>query len=416
MSRVAVVGSGISGMAAAYFLSRRHTVTLFEREDRLGGHTHTVPVAAAEGSIPVDTGFIVHNRRNYPNLTRLFAELGVATQASDMSFSVTATPRGFEWSSRAPLELALRSANPFDRKWRGFLAEIGRFNRSAPRLLDEPGSDAVTVSEFLRREGFSARFEDQYLLPLASAVWSTTLERIEEFPAATLVRFFQNHGFLGFFTQAEWRTVSGGNATYIAPLTAPYRERVALSSRLERVSRDTDGVIVRAAGRPEERFDEIVFACHGDEVLPVLADATLAEKEIFAAFRTTRNRTVLHTDTSVLPRRRGAWASWNYRRIAGERRRVCVTYHMNRLQRFSAGEDYCVSLDSDGLLDESRILRRLVYDHPLFTRQAVAAQRRWPEVSGMNRTHYCGAYWGYGFHEDGLNSALRVAERLGVSW
>ena len=403
-------------MAAAYFLSRRHTVTLFEREHRLGGHTHTIPVAADEGSILIDTGFIVHNCRNYPNLTRLFAELGVATQQSDMSFSVTETPRGFEWSSRAPIELALRSANPFDREWRGFLAEIGQFNRAAPRLLDRPDPDALTLSEFLRHEGFSERLRDRYVLPLASAVWSTSLERVEEFPAATLVRFFLNHGFLGFFTQAEWRTVSGGSATYIPPLTAPYRDRIVLSAKLDRVWRDADGVTVRAEGRPEERFDEIVFACHGDEVLPLLTNATREEKEVFAAFRTTRNPTVLHTDTSVLPRRRGAWASWNYRRIEGERRRVCVTYHMNRLQRLSAREDYCVSLDADGLVDESRVLRRLVYDHPLFTREAVAAQRRWSEVSGMNRTHYCGAYWGYGFHEDGLNSALRVAERLGVSW
>ena len=403
-------------MSVAYFLSRRHTVTLFEREDRLGGHTHTIPVAAAEGSIPIDTGFIVHNRRNYPNLTRLFAELGVATQPSDMSFSVTSTPRGFEWSSRAPIELALRSANPFDAAWSGFLGEIIRFNRAARRLLDRPEPDTLTLSEFLRREGFSARFEDQYLLPLASAVWSTNLERVAEFPAATLVRFFQNHGFLGIFTQAKWRTVTGGSATYIAPLTAPYRERVVLSARLDRVLRDADGVTVRAQGRPEERFDEVVFACHGDEVLPVLADATTQEKQVFWSFRTIRNSAVLHTDTSVLPRRRKAWASWNYRRIAGERRRVCVTYHMNRLQRLPTREDYCVSLDAEGLVDESRVLRRLVYDHPLFTRDAVAAQRRWSQVSGMNRTHYCGAYWGYGFHEDGLNSALRVAERLGVSW
>lgn len=403
-------------MSAAYLLSRRHTVTLFEREHRLGGHTHTIPVAADGGSISIDTGFIVHNRRNYPNLTRLFTELGVATQQSDMSFSVTSTPRGFEWSSRAPIELALRSANPFDREWRGFLAEIGQFNRAAPRLLDRPDPDALTLSEFLRHEGFSERLRDRYVLPLASAVWSTSLERVEEFPAATLVRFFLNHGFLGFFTQAEWRTVSGGSATYIPPLTAPYRDRIVLSAKLDRVWRDADGVTVRAEGRPEERFDEIVFACHGDEVLPLLTNATREEKEVFAAFRTTRNPTVLHTDTSVLPRRRGAWASWNYRRIEGERRRVCVTYHMNRLQRLSTREDYCVSLDADGLVDESRVLRRLVYDHPLFTREAVAAQCRWSEVSGMNRTHYCGAYWGYGFHEDGLNSALRVAERLGVSW
>jgi len=415
MSRIAVIGSGIAGMSAAYFLSRRHAVTVYERERRLGGHTRTIAVAAAEGTVPVDTGFIVHNRRNYPNLTRLFAELGVATQESDMSFSVTSAPPGLEWSSRAPLELALRSANPFDGAWRGFLGEVGRFNRAAPRLLEQTHADEMTLSEFVRRERFSARFLEQYLFPLASAVWSTTLADIERFPAATLVRFFQNHGFLGFFTQARWRAVSGGSSTYIPALTAPYRDRIVLSARVERVTRDPGGVTVASAGRPPERFDEVVFACHGDQVLPMLADATADEREVLSAFRTTENRTALHTDTALLPRKKRAWASWNYRRVAGDRRTASVTYHMNRLQNLSAREDYCVSLNADDLLDASRVIERMIDHHPLYTREAIAAQRRWSQVSGAHRAHFCGAYWGYGFHEDGLNSALRVAERLGVS-
>jgi len=416
VSRIAVIGSGIAGMSAAYLLCRRHAVTLYEREPRLGGHTRTVTVAAPEGAVRVDTGFIVHNRRNYPNLTRLFAELGVATQDSDMSFSVTSPATGLEWSSRAPLELALRSANPFDAAWRGFLAEIGRFNRAAPRLLEETRADEMTLSDFVRRERFSPRLLDQYLLPLASAVWSTTLREVEHFPATTLVRFFQNHGFLGFFTQARWRALSGGSSVYVAPLTAPYRDRIVLGAKVERVTRDADGVLVAAAGRPAERFDEVVFACHGDEVLPMLADATDDERDVLSAFRTTPNPTALHTDTSLLPRRRRAWASWNSRTVPGDGRRVCVTYHMNRLQNLATREDYCVSLNADGLLDESRVLERMEYRHPRYTREAIAAQRRWDRISGAHRAHFCGAYWGYGFHEDGLNSALRVAERLGVSW
>lgn len=416
MSRIAVIGSGIAGMSAGHFLSRRHAVTLYEREARLGGHTRTVSVAAPEGRIPVDTGFIVHNRRNYPNLTRLFGELGVATQESDMSFSVTSAPPGLEWSSRAPLALALRSINPFGGAWRGFLGEVVRFNRTAPRLLDETRADELTLSEFVRRERFSARFLEQYLFPLASAVWSTAPADVEAFPAATLVRFFQNHGFLGFFTQASWRSVVGGSSAYIAPLTAPYRDRIVLSARVERVTRDPSGVTVTAAGRPDERFDEVVFACHGDEVLPMLADATAEEREVLSAFRTTENRTTLHTDTSVMPRRRSAWASWNSRSVSGGRRGVCVTYHMNRLQSLSTRQDYCVSLNADELLDPTRVLARMTDCHPLFTRETIAAQRRWAEISSVHRAHFCGAYWGYGFHEDGLNSALRVAERLGVSW
>jgi uncharacterized protein len=416
MSRIAVIGAGIAGMSAAHLLSRRHCVSLFESAPRLGGHTHTVSVAAPEGAIPVDTGFIVHNRRNYPNLTRLFAELGVATQESDMSFSVTSAAPCLEWSSRAPLALALRSANPFDRAWRGFLGEVGRFNRAAPLLLEETRADELTLSEFARRERFSPRLLEQYLFPLASAVWSTTLSEVEQFPAATLVRFFQNHGFLGFFTQARWRSVTGGSSAYIAPLTAPYRDRIVLSAGVERVTRDAGGVTVGAAGRAPERFDEVVFACHGDEVLPLLADATDGEREVLSAFRTTENPTALHTDTSLLPRRRRAWASWNSRRVPGDGRRVCVTYHMNRLQDLATQQDYCVSLNAGELLDPARVLARMAYRHPLYTREAIAAQRRWGSISGAHRAHFCGAYWGYGFHEDGLNSAVRVAERLGVAW
>ncbi len=416
MSRIAVIGSGISGLSAAHFLSRRHSVTLFEREERLGGHTHTHRVQAPEGALPVDTGFIVHNPRNYPKLSRLLRELSVETQQSDMSFSVSSGGDGPDWSSREPLRLALRSANLLDRAWRGFLPEIARFNRRAPCLLDEPSPDRLTLSEYLTRERFGKRFRDHYLYPLAASVWSTSADRVDDFPAATVVRFFKNHGFLGFFTQSPWRSIRGGSASYIPPLTAPFRERIRLAAPIERVMRDGRGVTVRARGLADERFDEVVFACHGDQVLPMLADPTPEETSVFSAFRTSANEAKLHTDTSVLPFRRRAWASWNFRRSRAQDGRLSVTYHMNRLQALPTGTDYCVSLNANGEVDPSRLLARMEYRHPLFTRESAAAQRRWAEVSGVFRTHYCGAYWGYGFHEDGLVSALAVAERLGVSW
>jgi predicted NAD/FAD-binding protein len=416
LSRIAVIGSGISGMSAAYFLSRRHEVTLFEREQRLGGHTHTVSVAAPEGRLPVDTGFIVHNVKNYPNLSRLLRELRVATQASDMSFSVSDDAPGLEWSSREPIRLALKSANLFDSSWHGFLGEIARFNRRASALLDEASPDRLTLSEYLRRERFGDRLRDRYLYPLAASVWSASPDRIDDFPAATLVRFFKNHGFLGFFTQSRWRSIRGGSASYIPPLTDPYRARIRLSAPIERVTRNSRGVSVLARGRELERFDEVVFACHGDQVLPMLGDPTAAERSVFSAFKTSLNQTKLHTDTSVLPRRRRSWASWNFRRAHADPRRLTVTYHMNRLQALPTQTDYCVSLNTNGSVDPARVLRRMEYRHPLFTRESTASQLRWAEVSGVSRTHYCGAYWGYGFHEDGLNSALQVAERLGVTW
>ncbi len=416
MSRIAVIGSGISGLSAAYFLSRRHSVTLFEREARLGGHTHTHRVAAPEGDLPVDTGFIVHNPANYPKFSRLLRELGVETQASDMSFSVSSDGQGPDWSSREPLRLALRSANVLDRAWRGFLPEIARFNRRAPCLLDEPSPERLTLSEYLARERFGPRLRDHYLYPLAASVWSTPADRIDDFPAATIVRFFKNHGFLGLFTQGKWRSIRGGSSSYIAPLTDPFRERIRLAAPIERISRDSRGVTVHARGLSEERFDEVVIACHGDQVLPMLADATPEETRVFSAFRTNANQARLHTDTRVLPRRRRAWASWNFRRGGARGSGLSVTYHMNRLQALPTSTDYCVSLNSNGDVAPERLVASVEYRHPLFTRDSVAAQRRWADVSGVLRTHYCGAYWGYGFHEDGLASALAVAERLGVTW
>ena len=415
MSRVAVIGSGISGMAAAYLLSRKHEVCLFEKEARLGGHTHTHQIDTSCGTLPIDTGFIVHNDRTYPNLVRLLGQLGIARQASDMSFGVSCRSTGFEYSSRG-----LRGLFAGGGKWRRpshyrFLAEIVRFNREARKLLQDPANSEISLREYLQANRFHGDFTRYYLHPMAASVWSTSLEEIEDFPAFTLIRFFENHGFLGLTTQAQWFVLDGGSSAYIAPLTSPYRDQIRLSAGLTAVARTEKGVVLRFASRPDEQFDEVVFACHAPQAMQLLEDPTPVERQVLNSFRTSRNDTLLHTDSRLLPRQAEARASWNYHLGTG-RQAATLTYHMNRLQNLPTEEDYCVTLNHRESVEPTKILRELTYFHPLYTLDAVRAQSRWAEISGKNRTHFCGAYWFYGFHEDGLNSAIRVAEKLGISW
>ena len=415
MSRVAVIGAGVSGMAAAYLLSRKHEVWLFERENRLGGHTHTHEIETSRGVLPIDTGFIVHNDRTYPNLVRLFQKIGVARQASDMSFGVSCRETGFEYSSRGLSGFFSGQSNWYRLRHYRFLAEIVRFNREARKLLLDPASAEITLGEYLRAHQFRGDLTRYYLYPMAAAVWSTSLEEIEDFPAFTLIRFLENHGLLGLTTAPQWYALQGGSSVYIPPLTAPYRERVRLEAKIERITRTPAGVEIGFADCAPEYFDEVVLACHAPQTLQLLQDATPAERQVLNGFRTRRNETVLHTDSGLLPRRPQARASWNYH-LGTQRRAATLTYHMNRLQNLPTPEDYCVTLNDTKSVDERRILREMTYFHPLYTLEAVRAQARWAEISGQNRTHFCGAYWFYGFHEDGLNSAIRVAERLGVSW
>jgi len=413
MSRIAVIGAGISGMAAAYLLSRKHEVSLFEREPRLGGHTHTHQIETSCGVLPIDTGFIVHNNRTYPNLVRLFRKLGIQRQPSDMSFGVSCRETGFEYSTRG-VRGFLGSNLLRLRQYRLF-SQILRFNRAAQALIHNPANIDLTLGEYLRANGFQGDFSHYYLNPIAAAVWSTSLEEIEQFPAFTLFRFLDNHGLLGITTQAQWYVLKGGSSVYIEPLTAPYQQRIRLGARIEGVSRNARGVQIALEGRQPEQFDEVVFACHAPQAIQLLKDASPLERSVMGNFRTSRNRSVLHTDSRLLPRRPEARASWNYH-LGTSRRSATLTYHMNRLQGLPTREDYCVTLNDTGALDPLRVLRDMAYFHPLYTADAVRAQSRWSEISGRQHTHFCGAYWFYGFHEDGLNSAIRVAEKLGASW
>jgi len=406
MSRIAIIGSGISGLACAHRLSRAHEVTVFERDERIGGHTHTVTIP--DGA-RVDTGFIVHNRENYPGLVRLLAELEVPTCPSDMSFACQGPD--FLWSSRGPNGLLAHRSNAFRPGFWRFLGEVARFNAWGRRALAAPIPETATLAAALDREGFGRVFRDNYLYPMAGAVWSTPVADMGAFPAMALLRFFQNHGMLGLTTQRPWRTIPGGTGRYLAPLTRPFRDRIHTGAIIRTVTRVAGGVTLKLDGDEARGFDHVVFACHGDQALALLGDPTPMEREVLGAFRYRANPTWLHQDPAVLPPQRRAWASWNARPGPGGR---LLTYHMNRLQPLETSQDWFVSLDPEGQVDPGKVAARLLYEHPAYDAAAIAAQDRWAEISGRDRSHFCGAYWGYGFHEDGLRSGHRVAESLGV--
>lgn len=420
--RVAVVGSGISGAAAAWLLARHHDVHVFEREPRLGGHTHTVAVdraasrPGATGQVPVDTGFIVYNEPTYPLLTRLFDELGVATQPSDMSWSLRCGRCDLEYAGDAR-GIAAQPRNLTSPAYLRMLADIARFNRLGRRLVDDPRTAAVPLGRFLDAAGFGHGFRDHYLQPMAGAIWSSGTEVVATFPLGTLLRFFHNHGLLGVTTHHPWRTVVGGTSSYLPALTAPYRDRIHRADPVIRVERDPDGVTLRTVGG-SSRFDVLVLATHADEALAILADPTDDERELLGAWEYSDNDTFLHTDTALLPRSRHAWASWNYLLADCQEptKRVSLSYHMNRLQTLDEPVDYLVTLNPADPPRPDTVLRRLSYTHPSYTPEAVATQSRLDELNGRRRTFHVGAYQRYGFHEDGLWSAVRAVRHLGVRW
>ncbi len=410
-ARVAVVGTGIAGLVAARLLSRRHRVTVFEAAGRIGGHTVTTEVRAAEGPLAVDAGFIVYNEPKYPNFARLLAELGVPTRATSMSFSVTDERSQVEYAGTSLNTFFAERANLLRPHHYGLLAEILRFNRAAKRLIAD-GSGG-TLGEFLETYWLSRALAEQYVIPLTAAIWSTDPGRILDAPALFVLRFLDNHRLLDLGGRPLWRVIRGGSQQYVQRLIGPFRDRIRVRTPVRRLRRRTDGVEVATdSGRP--RFDAVVVAAHSDQALAMLAEPTRGEAEVLGAIRYQANRALLHTDVSVLPRQRRAWASWNYRTPVESGRPVAVTYNMTRLQSLRTRTTYCVSLNLDDAIDERLVIARFDFQHPLFDRAAVAAQARYAEVSGADRIHYCGAYWGHGFHEDGVVSALAVARRMGV--
>ena len=418
--RIAVIGGGISGLAAARYLSARHQVTLFEAADRLGGHTATVDVSLDGRDYAIDTGFIVFNDRTYPHFQRLLAHLGVNAQATEMSFSVHRTDRDFEYNGHTLTSLFAQRRNLLRPAFYRLLGEILRFNRLAIADLARPGQDTssdallMPLGDYLDGHGFSDDFQRHYLLPMGGAIWSASLADIRAFPTRFFLRFFHHHGLLSVNDRPQWYTVEGGSRGYIDAMVAPYADAIRLATPVRGIRREHDGVMLRTdAG--EERFDQLVLACHADQALGLLDDPSYAEREVLSALPYADNEVVLHTDTRLLPRRRRAWASWNYRLDGrGDADRVSVTYDMNILQRLSAPHTFCVTLNDADSIDPAKVLGRFRYAHPQFTAQGSLAQARHAEISSAAlRTHFCGAYWRNGFHEDGVWSALRVAKALG---
>ena len=408
--KIAIVGAGVSGLVCGHLLQRHHDVTLFESNAFAGGHTHTVRVDTEHETHHVDTGFIVFNDRNYPQFERLLQRLGVRSQPSTMSFSVSDGTGGFEYNSASPSGLFARRAHLVTPHFHRMLADLVRFNREARELVDS--DDDVSLGHWLERKRFSRAFVDWLIVPQAAAVWSADPDQMWNFPARFLAEFFDNHGMLGFRGRPNWRAVAGGSARYVEALTRDWRVRLRLSTPVRAIERLQDGVTVRPAGGEPEAFDHVVLATHSDQALALLADASDREHELLRAIPYLRNEAVLHTDAGLLPRRRRAWASWNYHLLDHRPTRPVVTYHMNRLQSLEADRQFCVTLNHTAAIDPAKVIRTIDYAHPVFTAQGIAAQRRHDEISGRDRTHFCGAYWGWGFHEDGVASAARVAERL----
>ena len=410
--RIAVVGTGIAGNVAAFHLQRAgHALTVYEADGRIGGHTHTHEIEIDGEAHRIDTGFIVFNDRTYPRFVSLLEELRVQSQASSMSFSVRDDVSGLEYNGTSINGLFAQRGNLVRPRFIGMLAEILRFHRQAPALLADD-RDETTLGEYLDAHGFRGRFVHDYLVPMGAAIWSTEPARMFAFPARFFVRFLHNHGMLNVNDRPVWRVIRGGSAAYVERLVAPFRDRIRLASPVERIFRRADGVVVHARGCEPERFDHVFLACHADQALRMLGDPSREEREILGAIPYQRNEAVLHTDTSLLPRRRRAWAAWNYHRLREAGSGVALTYDMNILQGLRSRHTFCVTLNASGHVDPRRVLRRMEYSHPLFTTAGAAAQRRHAEISATRHTHYCGAYWRYGFHEDGVVSALDALARF----
>jgi len=408
--KIAVVGTGIAGMVAAHRLHREHEIVVYEAGARIGGHTNTIPVADEDGTHWIDTGFIVFNDRNYPNFEALLAELGVPTQPSHMSFSVSDGRGGFEYAG-TPRGLFARRSHLLSPAFLGMLREWRRFNREARALVGMNGT-APSLGHWLAERGFSRNFVERLIVPQAASVWSADPAQMWSFPASFMAEFFENHGMYSLRNRPAWRTVEGGSVRYAEAIAAPWRERVRLRAPVRRIERLPGAVRIAADGCESEEFDQVVIAAHSDQALAMLADPSPAEREVLGAIPYQANEAVLHTDASVMPRRRAVWSSWNFHLTPQPVRASTVTYWMNNLQRLRTERDYFVTLNRPEAVDPARTIRRIAYDHPVYTAAGVAAQARHAEISGVRRTHYCGAYWGWGFHEDGVVSALRALERI----
>ncbi|MGD1878060.1 MAG: NAD(P)/FAD-dependent oxidoreductase [Kiloniellaceae bacterium] len=417
--RIAVVGAGIAGLGAAWALSSRHRVTVFEAANYLGGHANTRNISVDGQCLAVDTGFIVYNETNYPQLTKLFEHIGVKSEASDMSFAVSLNDGQIEYEGSLR-GLLVQPSNLLRPTHLAMLRDVLRFYRTAPALLDRNDGSEPTLGEFLDAGGYSRAFAEQHLLPMGAALWSSTLDGMRDFPARSFVRFFVNHRLFDLGQRPSWRTVTGGSREYVRRLSTSFANRARLQSPVVALRRTPAGVVLRSPYGGEEAFDHVILATHADQALQILGDdATESERRVLGAFRYRENRAVLHSDTGLMPRRRAAWASWNYlsaSRSAGAGHQVCVSYWMNRLQNLPIQSPVIVTLNPPRPPAEEKTYAEFSYDHPQFDTAALQAQSQLPLIQGDQRTWFCGSYCGNGFHEDGLQAGLAVAQALGAVW
>lgn len=403
--KIAIIGSGIAGNTLAYKLHKAHDITVFEANDYIGGHTHTHTVEVAAEQHNVDTGFIVFNDRTYPNFIALLTEVGVSWQDSNMSFSVRDEGSGLEYNGTTLNSLFAQRRNLFSPKFYRMVRDILRFNKSSLELLN--ADQEIALGDYLEQNNYSQRFIDHYIVPMGAAIWSTDAKQMLQFPARFFVRFFHHHGMLSVDERPTWRTIQGGSSAYLTKLTAGYQDKIKLNAPIEQVTRQQDHVLVKAKGAEAARFDYVFFACHSDQALRILGNgATTTERDVLSKIPYQCNSVYLHTDASLMPKRKLAWAAWNYHVTPQVSDKVQVTYYMNSLQNIPAKKPLLVTLNHTDGIDESQVIKKLNYAHPLYTLDGVAAQAQHHTISGRNRTGFAGAYWRNGFHEDGVMSAL----------
>ena len=413
MERVAIVGTGISGMSAAYLLSDHYDLTVFEKKNYIGGHTHTVEVEEEGKKIPIDTGFIVFNKTNYPNLLKLFSKLGVDYKPTKMSFSVQHIPERLEYNGSGFNGIFGQRKNLVSRSFYKMLSDIVRFNKQSLAVLDNDRYNGYSLGDYIKEENYSDQFKEKYLLPMNSAIWSTPPEKSLQFPLVTLIRFFKNHGLLGMNGHFQWYTVTGGSWKYRDKLIEKFRDRILVDKEIVSVSRTKDGVELIDIHGQVHHFDKVILAGHADQSLRSLSNPTTQEKQLLEKFKYQPNRVTLHSDKNIMPQRKRVWSAWNYRieKINGSWSTSTV-YDMNALQQVSDYENYFLSVNDAGVIDPAKIIREFVYDHPIFSIDAVNAQADLPKLNQEGPIYYCGSYFGYGFHEDGLKAGIQAAEQL----
>jgi uncharacterized protein len=413
MERVAIVGTGIAGMIAAYLLNEEYDITVFEKKNYVGGHTHTVEVDEGDTKVPIDTGFIVFNKTNYPNLLKLFKKLDVAYKPTKMSFSVQHIPEKLEYNGSGFNGIFGQRRNLLNRSFYKMLGDIARFNKNSLAVLTDEKYSNYSLGDYITEEKFSNDFKEKYLLPMNSAIWSTPPEKSLEFPLVTLVRFFKNHGLLGVNSHFQWYTVDGGSWNYRNKLIEPFLEKIKVNKEIKQVKRTPKGVELKDIDGKIHLFDKVILAGHADQSFSVLHDPTTLENELLSKFKYQPNKVTLHTDASVMPSRKRVWSAWNYRieKINGSWTTSTI-YDMNALQKVSEDENYFLSVNDNGMINPDKIIREFMYDHPIFNLEAVKAQETLSQINETGPVYFCGSYFGYGFHEDALKSGIAAAEKL----